>query len=147
MMKLQEMLHSHNPYVHSIKALGQIPDNEIADVQFVMRKDKKPEGEHERRFNLPDRNEIAVISLNETKEPADVLIRMKDNGPLHRISDLHPAFDPLRYILLFPDGQHGWNPDLKRQRDGKMTTHQVGARQSANSGASRSLLSGKCLHI
>ena len=101
---------------------NQIPDNEIADVQFVMRKDKKPDGEHERRYNLPDRNEIAVISLNESKEPADVLIRMKDNGPLHRISDLHPAFDPLRYILLFPDGQHGWNLDLKRQKDGKKLT-------------------------
>ena len=61
-MKLQDM----NPYVHSFKALGEIPDNEVADVQFIMRKDKKPEGEHERRFNLPDRNEITVISLNET---------------------------------------------------------------------------------
>ena len=121
MMKLQDMLHTHNPYVHSFKALGEIPHNEVADVQFVIRKDKKPEGEHERRFNLPDRNEIAVISLNETKEPADVLIRMKDNGPLHRISDLHRAFDPLRYILLFPDGQHGWQLNLSRT-DGKKLT-------------------------
>ena len=120
--ELQDMLHKHNPYVHMFKALGDIPEEEISEVNFILRKDKKPQGEHERRFNLPDKNEIAVISLNDSYESADVLIRMKDDGPLKRISDLHPAFDPLRYILLFVDGQEGWNLSLKRT-DGKKLTH------------------------
>ena len=119
--RLQDMLHIYNPFVQTFKALGEIPDEEIKDVKFILRKDKRPAGEHERRFNLPDKNEIAVISINESKEPADVLIRMRDDGALHRIPDTHPAFDPLRYTLLFPDGQQGWKPGLLRT-DGKRLT-------------------------
>ena len=84
------------------KALGDIPEDEISDVNFILRKDKKPHGEHERRFNLPDKNEIAVISLNESYESADVLIRMKDGGPLRRIPDTHPTFDPLALKFHWP---------------------------------------------
>lgn len=108
-------------YIFLIQALGEIPEDEISEVKFVLRKDKKPHGEHERRWNLPDKNEIAIISLNESHESSDVLLRTKDDGPLHRISDYHPAFDPLRYVLLFVDGQHGWNLSLSNT-DGKKLT-------------------------
>jgi hypothetical protein len=29
-----------------------------------------------------------------------------------RISDIHPAYAPLYYVLLFPRGENGWHPDL-----------------------------------
>jgi len=36
----------------------------------------------------------------------DILLRMHD-GDLQRISEIHPSYDPLHYILLFPRGDDG----------------------------------------
>jgi len=34
-------------------------------------------------------------------------------GGLQIINDLHPAYVPLYYVLLFPYGENGWHPTLK----------------------------------
>ena len=41
-MELQAMMHERNPYASSFKALVNIPANEVKDINFVLRKDKKP---------------------------------------------------------------------------------------------------------
>ncbi|KAJ6536048.1 hypothetical protein B0H19DRAFT_869878, partial [Mycena capillaripes] len=70
-------------------------------------------GVHARRGNLPTADEAAVILPNQNStDPRDIIIRRR-NGPLLRISDLHPAYTPLYYVLLFPYGDNGWHPDLK----------------------------------
>ena len=108
MLALQEMMHEHNPYVESFKALMDIPDDEVEDVEFVLKKDKQPVNEHKGRYNLPAScNEIALIALNDVHDRADVRIQRKD-GPNMFISDLNQHFDPLHYVLLFPDGSPGW---------------------------------------
>jgi hypothetical protein len=33
-------------------------------------------------------------------------------GELWRISDLHPAYDPLHFVLFHPHGEPGWQPDM-----------------------------------
>ena len=38
MLELQEMMHNCNPYVASFKALVDIPDEEVQDLEFVLRK-------------------------------------------------------------------------------------------------------------
>ena len=38
MLELQEMMHDCNPYVASFKALVDIPDEEVQDLEFVLRK-------------------------------------------------------------------------------------------------------------
>ncbi|KAJ7504660.1 hypothetical protein B0H11DRAFT_2347307 [Mycena galericulata] len=42
----------------------------------------------------------------------DIILRRR-NGPLVKISDLHPAYTPLYYVLLFPYSEPGWHPDLR----------------------------------
>ena len=112
MLELQAMMHEHNPYVASFKALMDIPDEEVEDVEFVLRKDKVPVNEHKGRYNLPTScNEIALIALNDVKDNADVRIQRKD-GPTTFISDMNQSFDPLHYVLLFPDGSPGWCVNL-----------------------------------
>ncbi|KAJ6462878.1 hypothetical protein C8R45DRAFT_752003, partial [Mycena sanguinolenta] len=70
-------------------------------------------GVHARRGNLPTADEVAVILPNDqSSQPRDIILRRR-NGPLLRISDLHPAYSPLYYVLLFPFGENGWHPDLK----------------------------------
>ena len=56
-------------------------------------------------------NEVALIALNEVNDSADVKIQRKD-GPNLFISDLNQSFDPLHYVLLFPDGTPGWCVEL-----------------------------------
>ena len=112
MLELQKMMHDHNPYVESFKALMDIPEEEVKDVDFVLRKDKTPINNHKGRYNLPSScNEVALIALNDVKDSADVRIQRKD-GPNKFISDMNQSFDPLHYVLLFPDGSPGWCVDL-----------------------------------
>ncbi len=33
-------------------------------------------------------------------------------GGLWRISDLHPAYDPLHFVLFHPHGEPGWQPGM-----------------------------------
>ncbi|RIA79147.1 hypothetical protein C1645_680001, partial [Glomus cerebriforme] len=37
----------------------------------------------------------------------DILLRLC-NRDLQKISKLHPLYDPLHYVLLFPNGDNGW---------------------------------------
>lgn len=54
---LQEFLHKHNSYVKLFKiALERMPTDEY---QIVIKADKTPGGEHERRFNAPTIEEVA----------------------------------------------------------------------------------------
>ncbi len=36
---------------------------------------------------------------------------------LWRISDLHPAYDPLHFVLFHPHGEPGWQPDMPHAAD------------------------------
>ena len=70
-------------------------------------------------------DEVAVILPgNHSTEPRGIVLRLR-SGPLHRISDLHPAYAPLQYPLLFPRGENGWYPEMKlhetaEQRNGRL---------------------------
>ena len=56
--------------------------------------------------NLEDRNPPLVICRREE--------RMADGRPkFHIISDTDGWYDRLFFVLLFPDGENGWNPIIK----------------------------------
>ena len=71
-----------------------------------------------RRYNLPDAttNEVAAIIVGDSDQitgSQDIIIHRKDHpGSLFRISDSHPLYPSLRYVLLFPTGQLGWFPRI-----------------------------------
>ena len=69
---------------------------------------------------MPSFNEVALIKLNDVHELADVLLREKEGGLTH-ISDLNQAFDPLHFVLLFPDGKPGWTVELKKTDGNSLT--------------------------
>src|SRR3990170_6124490 len=31
-------------------------------------------------------------------------------GEIQRISEIHPSYTPLHYVLMFPKGEDGWHP-------------------------------------
>ena len=116
LQSLSAMMHQCNPFVQDFKTASDLPDNIVRETKLVLRKDKKPTEEHARRYNLPVTNEVALIALNESHDPADVVINLKGGG-VRRISDLNRTFDPLHYVLLFPFGDDGWHVNMWQTKE------------------------------
>ncbi|CAE1178297.1 unnamed protein product [Acanthosepion pharaonis] len=84
-MSLQQMLHETNSYVRSCKyAL----ENNTSDFIIVIDADKRPQGEHERRYNAPASNEVSVIVSGDQHNRRGIVIESRGSG-LRRISETH----------------------------------------------------------
>ena len=112
---LQDMLYRHHPatqlYRHAKELMANIPEGQDCElsIHFDVACDR-------RRYNAPDAasNEISVMIPDEgyhTRDSQDIIIHLRD-GPIQRISDCHPFYPALRYVLLFPKGQLGWHPNI-----------------------------------
>ena len=75
-----------------------------------------------RRYNLPTAtsNEIAVIIPGDGDQPASGrdIVLYRHGGGLKEISDIHPLYPSLHYVLLFPTGQLGWHPKIPYMQKG-----------------------------
>lgn len=101
---MQTLLHEHNAYVRSLKSATDVIQNlpNAAECYIVIDVNKRPTGEHARRFNLPETPEVAVIMDSEPFGTRDIALRARDGG-LQRISETpHRSYDPLQYILFSP---------------------------------------------
>ena len=113
---LQNMLSNNHQYApvyrHAYEILQHYnPEN---DVSIRLR---VAPGHDRRRYNLPTADEVAVIlpgvdGSNTQLRERDIVLQNR-GGALQTISDLHPAYVPLYYVLLFPFGENGWHPDLR----------------------------------
>ena len=117
---LQRMLHSHNSYVRSLKMAHEILDGNEKEYKIVLDAEKRPTGEHERRFNAPSCNEVAVLMVGEESGKRDVVVQYRDSR-LQKIWDIHRSYDPLQYPLLFPSGEDGYSIHYPTQ-NGKNVT-------------------------
>ncbi|EYB87952.1 hypothetical protein Y032_0254g286 [Ancylostoma ceylanicum] len=110
-LNLQRMLHQHNNLVNVFKtALDKMPTDEY---KVVIRADKRPQGEHERRFNAPTVNEVAVIMVGDEFERRDIVIQRRSEA-LQRISETHRSYDALQYPLMFWEGEDGYHFNIMR---------------------------------
>jgi hypothetical protein len=105
-LDLQEMLHQQNPYVRDFKmALEKMTDS---NVRVIIHADKKPQGEHSRRFNAPSAKEIAVLMSGQEFGKRDIVLSQRD-ASFKRVSETHRSYDALQYPLLFFQGTDGYN--------------------------------------
>ncbi len=120
LLKLQTMLHDHNHFVHQFKQLvDEIEEGEVADFTIHITN----QGQVDRRYNVPtgqgEREVATVIPGNardaNVSEGRSIQLRVRGGG-LHYISDCHPWFDGLHFVLLHPQGQNGWSPKSIRLR-------------------------------
>ena len=69
--------------------------------------------------NLPSGTDIAVIIPGATENqqfgPLDVQIQLRSTAPPKEINSLHPLYDPLAYVLLYPEGHYGYHLALKHK--------------------------------
>ncbi|EAU86521.2 transcriptional factor B3 [Coprinopsis cinerea okayama7 len=121
MAQLQAMLLASNRFAHLYRSAYQIMTREgqPPDVSVRLR---LLQGQDRRRYNTPTSDEFAVVVPDRqgNEQGRDIILRLHGGG-LHRISDLHPAYAPLQYPLLFPYGERGWSPDLKLKKAGDFT--------------------------
>ncbi|KAF6151988.1 hypothetical protein GIB67_010562 [Kingdonia uniflora] len=68
------------------------------------------------RYNMPTTDEITVILPGDGMEISnvrDIVVYCKQEQGLIQISECHPAYLPLHYVLFFLTGQLGWTTGLK----------------------------------
>ncbi|XP_054281787.1 uncharacterized protein LOC128999354 [Macrosteles quadrilineatus] len=76
--------------------------------KVVIRADRRPPGEHERRYNAPTADEVAIVIAGNEFESRDIVLRKRD-GNLLRVSETHRFYDALQYPLIFSKGQEGYH--------------------------------------
>ncbi|CAE1309451.1 unnamed protein product [Acanthosepion pharaonis] len=103
-MTPQQMLHDTNSYVRSFKYAPK--SNTSSDYIIAIDADKQPQGEHERRHNVPASNKVSVIVSGDQHNRRDIVIKSRGSG-LRRISETHRSYDALQYRLLFPYRENG----------------------------------------
>ncbi|XP_045536286.1 uncharacterized protein LOC106720810 [Papilio machaon] len=104
-LKIQRMLHDHNILINTFKtALERMPEEEY---KLVIHPDRKPSGEHERRYNAPLINEVAAVVSGEQFASRDIVLHTH-NDTLIRVPDTHRFYDALQYPLIFSKGQEGY---------------------------------------
>ena len=119
---ITELLHDNNHYVQLIKVAKEIFEqhDEPANIRVVINENKRPVGEHARRYNGPMCDEVGVLMPNDNVNNRDIVLHYRD-GSLQRISELHRGYDPLQYPLLFSYGTDGWHINLKSANGRKLT--------------------------
>ncbi len=87
-------------------------EHELQDVRLLLRADIKPHNAHERTYNVPTLNEVAVILPTQDVESLkiayrDVLIQQK-GGYTKTIRETHALYDPLHYVCFHPYASFGY---------------------------------------
>ena len=116
LIELDQLLRSTNKYAQTFNMLHELEENETCDyvIRFLKERNTDP-----RRYNLPACNEIAVVFSDREGEPPferDIEIHKKD-GDHVKLSLISEHVDPMTYALLYPTGDFGWNPEMKRHNE------------------------------
>jgi hypothetical protein len=111
--ELQQMLHDINPYVNNFRQVGNLlKDNPLLDLKLVITNNRTKDP---RRYNTPNASEVAAIMIGTGQETEyqnrDIVLQPYEGG-LQRISEIHPSYIPLHYVLMFPRGEDGWHPNI-----------------------------------
>ncbi|XP_077564699.1 uncharacterized protein LOC144180185 [Haemaphysalis longicornis] len=115
--QLQKMLHDVNSYVKDFKTTMEKVPPTCKSFDVVILEHTKPADAHKGRFNVPTANEVALGMVGQQFQHRDIVLHSHDNN-LHRISEIHRAYDALQYPLLVCRGEDGYSIDL-HQRDPK----------------------------
>lgn len=112
MQKLAEMIQDNHFYAPLYKAAHQRMIDEGAQrVSLRVVQDRRRDP---RTYNKPVTDEIALIVPNAHTHGGDlrdIVLHLNDGG-LRRISQCHPAYLCLHYVLLFVQGEHGFTPGI-----------------------------------
>ncbi|XP_073139037.1 uncharacterized protein [Henckelia pumila] len=118
LIKIQNILDQHNPFVNVFRQIGQRQD--IPKCKIII----KQQAPNQHQYSLPTASQVSVVIVdNESPEnlgSRDIFIQGID-GYLMNIQDIVGYYDPLQYPLLLPYGTYGWDIN-SRNMDGTRLT-------------------------
>ena len=118
MQVIQDILYEVNPYINLYKNTHQIMgEKPPEEQQTISMRLVLQQGDDQRRYNLPSVSEVAAViparsdaeQQQRKSDYREVVLQMRGGG-LSFISQCHPMYTPLHYVLLFPRGETGWHP-------------------------------------
>ncbi|EGG12760.1 uncharacterized protein MELLADRAFT_32306 [Melampsora larici-populina 98AG31] len=114
--KIQEFMYDYNPYARQFKMAEQILQESPTKSISLKLKSIPPtaagaEGHDLRTYCRPTTEEVAMIVAGggDVGERDRDLILHSENGTWERVSERHTGYLPLRYPVLFPWGQVGYD--------------------------------------
>ncbi|XP_070677722.1 uncharacterized protein [Malus domestica] len=111
--KIQQMLNNHNPFVHTLRSLGQRQD--LPNCKLIL----KEQPIDRRQYSLPSASQVAAIIIDgddaTIANGRDIVVETI-SGRLSHVRDYVGFYDPLQYPLLLPYGTYGW--DVNSRDDG-----------------------------
>ncbi|PNX92502.1 ATP-dependent DNA helicase PIF1 [Trifolium pratense] len=120
---LQDMIHSYNPLAKAYrKVKDALESSSFKDSQLSLRLYRHREKDS-RMHNIPTADEVAGLIIGDFDDSnigRDIIVNEREFG-LTRIHETHVLFLPMQYPLLFPRGENGWEPDIKRFDAGELT--------------------------
>ncbi|KAI8525659.1 hypothetical protein RHMOL_Rhmol13G0247700 [Rhododendron molle] len=114
---IQETLLQVNPFVEKFRQAHAILDQLGVAGQTLPAHLHYSSSKDRRRYNLPTADEIAVVIPGDGTKACgmrDIILHLRGDNQLMQINECHPAYLPLHYVLLFPRGELGWEPDMKQ---------------------------------
>lgn len=79
--------------------------------KIVIRADRTPFGEYERRFNAPTIDEVVIVILGDQFQSRDIVLHRR-NEQLQRVSELHRGYDALQYTIVHWKGDDGYHINI-----------------------------------
>ena len=124
LLSAQRAIHECNPYVQQFKsAIEYLAQNESAnesanELKIVLADRTRRRDLHRGTINLPSPDsDVAVIAPGATTTEQfgklAVTLHLR-GGQLQTIDAMHPAYDPLSYVLLLPCGSQGYHSELAK---------------------------------
>ncbi|KFM70621.1 hypothetical protein X975_20368, partial [Stegodyphus mimosarum] len=99
-------LRDHNVMITTFKiAIENWPQD---GYKVIIRADRTPRDEHERRYNAPTIDEVAVLVTGDPCSTRNIALRAHDNT-LTRVEDTHKFYYALQYPFIFSTDHLGYN--------------------------------------
>ena len=76
LIKIQTVLHLHNPFVKDFKQVIEIPAEDLEHGKIVISSKAKPREEHTRRYN--EQINLQEVSILKNNEPHDLVLQVRD---------------------------------------------------------------------
>ncbi|XP_073418380.1 uncharacterized protein [Dendrobates tinctorius] len=124
------LLRDINPFAQAFKMMKDLIDQRGYDQSPGRATQITKDRQHDpRRYNLPTANEVAAVFVSDDGEPPikrDIPVHPIGQRGLQNIVNHGSNCDPMVYPFIFPYGEHGWQPGIRKQgRTAKRKSHEM----------------------
>lgn len=129
---IRQMLEARSPLVRAFQTAGErYRRNPLEYVGLSVHGNTNPS---QRQYSSPTISEVAVLMVDEDETATanrDIVVFRK-SGQMERINEIHAAYDPLHYVLMFPRGEQGWHVGIPLQAIRQLDRSDVDQVMNAN---------------